>query len=80
MLAKRSKAPTDTLPSETRCELCGTDYDNWFHMLMTCKHEEGIVEYYTCARHNAAGRQLLHFLKRGGPGTTRQAADRSYTS
>eukprot|EP00959_Pyramimonas_sp_CCMP1952_P062672 1310376-Pyramimonas_sp.AAC.1 len=44
MLAKRSKAPADTLPSETRCELCGTDYDDWFHMLMACKHED-IVEY-----------------------------------
>eukprot|EP00959_Pyramimonas_sp_CCMP1952_P174900 3654935-Pyramimonas_sp.AAC.1 len=35
MLAKRSKAPTATLPSETRCELCNRDCDNWFHMLMT---------------------------------------------
>ena len=66
MLAKRSRAPTDTLPSETRCELCNRDYANWFHMLMTCRHPD-VTEYYT-ARHNAAGRQILHFLKRGGLG------------
>ena len=33
---------------------------------MTCKHED-IVEYYT-ARHNATGRQVLHFLRKGGLG------------
>ena len=35
-------------------------------MLMTCRHPN-VAEYHT-ARHNAAGRQILHFLKRGGLG------------
>eukprot|EP00959_Pyramimonas_sp_CCMP1952_P343598 7196932-Pyramimonas_sp.AAC.1 len=68
MLAKRSKAPTDTLPSETRCKLCHRDYANWFHMLMACKHPD-IVEYYT-ARHNAAGRDPA-LPEEGGAGQVR---------
>eukprot|EP00959_Pyramimonas_sp_CCMP1952_P009876 205642-Pyramimonas_sp.AAC.1 len=34
---------------------------------MTCKHPD-IVEYYTARHNNAAGRQIQHFLKKGGLG------------
>eukprot|EP00959_Pyramimonas_sp_CCMP1952_P413955 8672980-Pyramimonas_sp.AAC.1 len=33
---------------------------------MTCRHPD-VAEYYT-AKHNAAGRQIMHFLKKGGLG------------
>eukprot|EP00959_Pyramimonas_sp_CCMP1952_P226881 4743552-Pyramimonas_sp.AAC.2 len=39
---------------------------------MTCKHPD-IAEYYT-ARHNAAGRQILHFLRKPKGGLGRFAA------
>eukprot|EP00959_Pyramimonas_sp_CCMP1952_P020026 422971-Pyramimonas_sp.AAC.1 len=37
---------------------------------MTCRHP-AIAEYYNTAKHNAAGRQILHFPKEGRTGQIR---------
>eukprot|EP00959_Pyramimonas_sp_CCMP1952_P183574 3838393-Pyramimonas_sp.AAC.1 len=71
MLAKRSKAPTDTLPSETRCELCNRDYENWFHMLMTCKVQTPRCGGVLHGQAQRRGKTYPAFPEEGGTGQIR---------